>query len=221
MPLIHRLITAYSKEGLIEIFVNAKAKAQTYTRPYNLDQFPQVSAPSDILAVLYTSEAHAGAQAHLPPDLACKVVSLDELHRYPMHKLRLDTVVALASLKKAGLTKAEETHIRNAGSSVSLDLHRMCAWEKRGYDDALLPLFDKLQAVHPCHVKNCFEHAYFGSKARNSHTETCPVYINMSDLILVKVCKHVPPCLWPGGQVRSTTGTESLGELTNTVVTDL
>jgi hypothetical protein len=93
---------------------------------------------------------------------------------------------------------------------VSFDLHRMCAWEKRGFDDSLLPLFTKITSVHPCHIKNCFEHAYFGTKARNSHTETCNLYVNVSGMMLVKTCAHIPPCLWPGGQAQRTTGTEDL-----------
>lgn len=213
MSLINRLIAAYGKEGLIEIFVKAKAEAKPFMRPYELDLFPRVGMPPEVTGVFFAKDPHETASQQLPPVLECKVMSLDLLDRYPTRNLRLDTPAIIANLKKAGLNKEEETHVRTTGSSVSLDLHRMCAWEKHNYDDALLPQFEKLQAIHPCHIKNCFEHAYFGTKARNSHTETCSVYVNVSDLILVKVCKHLPPCLWPGGQVKSTTGTESLIEL--------
>ena len=205
-----RLLAAYGIDYIKQLYADEVARGINVPYVVRVEDLPVKPTPNVICSLMDDPQIPLQEQIEVcvclekaktaPKETypVCKVSPppCDHATTNPPMQVRLDTKAAIDKMRAAGIPEEDLRHTSSRQASVSIDLHRLCAWEQAGW--AVDMEFDKYDAIHSCHNKRCFRHAYFGSKRLNQSTDFCEAWANMGGMYIARSCNHATKCLRPG-----------------------
>lgn len=195
--LSQRIVAAYGMEYIRNILQSARTTAVEVNNTQSITELLRIDPLPQGFRQHFVARDDRTLQEQIP-DCICLETGNTPSGRYPSAgNIRLNTQKAMANMRINGIPEEDIIHTASGkNSSVSLDLHRLAAWERAGWDPRYIDSNE--DAIHSCHNKACFRHVYFGTKDLNRATDFCDAYTIVGGFMVIHTCKHNVKCLRAG-----------------------